>query len=194
MAQVTAPIDWQTIEDGLFDWFQEQSGLDPQRIIYGNQDAPQPGDYTFAHLNILSGPIQLGGRDEIRYEYDAGAPAGEDLLPRICGLREFVLSCTVHTSLPEANSPALHSRAVMSRIQSSLSAPSVIRAFHSFGVSILDRGTLVDLSGIVNDGYINRTSLDVRLLTAANSEDERTTYIDTIGFTPDTVGGEMTAP
>ncbi len=193
MAQVTAPIDWKTIEDGLFDWFQEQSGLDPSRIYYGNQDAPQPGNYTYAHLNILTGPIQLGGKDEIRYEVDL-AQVGEELLPNVCGLREFTLSSTVHTALPDANNPALHSRAIMSRVQSSLSAPSVIRSFQSIGISVVTRGDLLDLSGIVNDTYINRTSLDTRFYTAANSTDERTTFIETVGFDPSSIGGEMTVP
>lgn len=194
MAQVSAPIDWLAIENGLFDWFQEQSGLNPQRIVYGLQDAPQPENYTYAHLSILSGPIQLGGRDEVRYDFDPGAPAGEELIPNVCGLREFTLSCTVHTALPDANNPALHSRAIMSRVQSSLSAPSVIRALQAFGVSVVERGDLIDLSGIVNDTYVNRTSMDTRFYTAANSTDERTTYIETVGFKPGTIGGDMTVP
>lgn len=178
MAVIPDPIDWQTIEDALYDWFAEQSGVP---VVWADQDSPQPQAYPFGTIAIISGPNIVGasGNDELRTSTDLGQPAGEEVLQEFGGQREMTVSCQVFTKPPESFNPSVHARAIMSRVQSSLAAPSVLEAFLAAGLAVVNQGDVDDLSEAVEDTWIGRSNLDVLFgLSACSSE--RTGYIKTV--------------
>jgi hypothetical protein len=178
MAQIPDPLNWQIIEDTIYDWFVEQSGLD---VAWGRQDSPQP-IYPFGVLNVVSGPLMVAPQDEVKWETDLSKPLGQEVALRITGLRELVVSCQVLAELPESFNPSAHPRFVMGRVQASLSAPSVLKAFNDVNMSIIRAGDIVILDEADDDMWIARANMDVRFYLVSDST-ERTSYINEIEIT-----------
>ena len=176
MAIIPDPIDWTTIEDAIYDWFSEQSGVP---VVWGNQDSPQPQPYPFGALTIIAGPnqVSVAGNDELRTSTDLGQPDGEEVRLEFGGQRDMTVSCQIFTKPPESHNPAVHARAILSRVQSSLAAPSVLSTLLASGLAVIRQGDVDDLSELIEDTWIGRANLDVQFGLASGSF-ERTGYIE----------------
>ena len=181
MAIIPDPIDWTTIEDAIYDWFFEQSGVP---IVWGNQDSPQPQAYPFGTLTIIAGPNQVpqAGNDELQQTTDLGQPLGEEVLQEFGGHRDMTVSCQIFSRPPDSFAPTTHARAIMGRVQSSLAAPSVLATLLAAGLAVIRQGNVDDLSSVIEDTWIGRANLDVQFgLLAVSSE--RTGYIECLEVT-----------
>jgi len=174
MPPVASPIAWTTIEDALYDWLAAATGL---TTIWAEQDSPQPA-YPYAVLEITSGPTKVGGQDEQRQTYDGGQSLGQEIGIEVCGLREITLSVQVFAKEADAL-PTNHPRDMLSRAQSSLGLPSVLQALKVAGLSVIEEMPVQDMSEAIEDTWITRAAMDVRLGLAA-SVTERTGYISTV--------------
>lgn len=177
MAKIPDPVSWFEIEDALFDWVADQSEMD---VVWGNQDAPAPKTYPYCTLTVLSGPRLPAayGHDELRTSTIANQPLGEELLLEFGGQREFTLSINIFDA-PPSSLGVSHPRFVMSRIQASLAAPSVLGKLSASGIAVIDYGDIVILDAAVDDTWIARCSMDVVLGIAVTSF-EKIGYIKTV--------------
>lgn len=175
---IASPIDWQTVENAIYDWLSSATGL---TTVWGEQDSPQPS-YPYASMRIISGPTRVAGLDEHRYSYDELQPLGEEIGIETCGPREMTLSVQIHAKQADVG-PTDSPRNLMSRAQSSLATPSVLAALRIAGLSVVDEGQVLNANVVVEDTWIARAMMDVRFGLAA-SVVERTGYIATVGVEP----------
>lgn len=172
----TAPINWLTVEDAIYDWFTAATGL--PRVIWSRYHVPQLS-YPYGALQIIAGPTVVAGSDEIRNVTNLAAPTGQEIQQIICGMREVTVSCQVLQSAPGSQSPGSSAGYYLSLAQSSLSATSVLEIFRGKGISIISQGNAVQFDEPVEDAWIQRAALDVRFGIAANTY-EYAGYIDKI--------------
>jgi hypothetical protein len=168
MAQIPDPLNWQTIEDTIYDWFTEQSGVS---VVWGNQDSPEE-PYPFGVLSVISGPLMVAPQDEVKWTTDLSKPLGQEVALNIEGLRELVVSCQIFAEPPTSLDPSAHPRFIMSRVQASLSAPSVLEAFRNANMSIIRAGDIIILDAPDDDTWIARANMDVRFYLMSQSVEE----------------------
>lgn len=177
------PIDWETVEDALHAWFSNATGLE---TIWRNQNAPQP-PYPYASLSFIAGPTKLGGQDEQRSSTDLGQPQGQEVLVESVGLRTATLSCQVYAAKEDVLDPTKHARHLMSAAQSSLGLPSVIAKLSEAGLSIIEEGEVQNIDEVIENAFVSRANMDVRLGLASNVS-ERTGFIEQVKASSTSLG------
>lgn len=156
MPIIPDPIDWLTIENALYDWFQEQADI---AVIWGNQDAPQP-PYPYGTITIISGPNPVMAFDERVYNTIDGAPAGEEVQISTFGDRNITVSLQAYVGPPDNFNPAKNARAIMSRVQASMAAQSVIEFFRSKNIAMLGQQPMQNIDEVIEDTWISRANMD----------------------------------
>lgn len=158
-----APIQWSVIYDALHDWLAEVTGLAVDR---GNQDSPQ-SPYPFCVFKIESGPEMEFGSDEIRYSYTPSADENDPLFNKelredVFGFRKITVNLEVQTK-PEDddNDPDKSAMHFMSVAQASLGRTVIWQNLQAAGLAVIEEGTIVDLSSVVEDSWLSRASMDV---------------------------------
>lgn len=84
---------------------------------------------------------------------------GHEVEQTATGPRHITISCQV---ISDASGPAADARYYLERAQARLSLPTVIQALLDAGLSILDRGTVQDISFLAGGRRLTRCALDVR--------------------------------
>lgn len=177
LATALQPVDWETIDDGIYDWL--VALLPSVSVIWANQNIPQP---SYPYLSLLRNAfIELGGVPEKRYTTDLGQPAGDEIEIEATTMAEFTLSIQAHVDAGAgANDPAINAVALLGKVGASLGLLSVQRNFQdNLGLAIVERLPVQDISLVVNDEWISRAALDVRLR-LRTSITERVGYIDKV--------------
>lgn len=144
------PIAWPRVRDTLWQWFTDSSGCE---TVWGNQAAPQPS-YPYATMLITSGTLDLGARDETRFEDDGGM--------KIVGQRDFVLSCQVHVGPPCSQDGNANALGRMSSVLASLYLPKYIQQFEAVGLGLRERGSPQSFDVLVGAQWVAREQVDLR--------------------------------
>lgn len=176
LAEALQPVDWKTIDDGLYDWLVALLSLP---VIWDNQNVPQPA-YPYVSL-LRSAFVELGGVPEKRVTTDLGQPAGEEIELEATSMAEFTLSMQAHVDATAgANVPASNAMALLGKARASLGLLSVQRNFQdNLGLSIVEAMPVQDISLVINDEWISRALCDVRL-GLRTSITEKYGYIDKV--------------
>jgi hypothetical protein len=164
------PIDWEAIQDTLWQWFRDVSGCE---TIWANQAAPQPA-YPYASLNILPGTLNHGALDEQRIQ-DDGTLA-------IVGPRDFVLSCQIHVAPEASNNPDCDARTRAHAIVSSIAVPPWKAELAAVNIGIRERGQIQMLDLVVGAQWIKRAQVDLRFGTMSNVDVSNWPAIADIGY------------
>lgn len=163
---VLQPINWQLLEDAIYAWFEEATGIE---VVWANQDAPQP-PYPFGTLNVIAGPTKVGGDDEVRSV--TLSPAVLAPLPPIemeyAGPREMTVSCQINVGAPFDGDPATHARALMTSAQSSLGLESVRVLLRAAGLAVIQELPVQSFDLQIADAWVARSQMDVRFGLAAS--------------------------
>lgn len=181
LAEELQPIDWETIEDAIYDWLtgavEGFSAIVPE-AIWENQNIPQPA-YPYASLLVTS-HTKEGGRDEIRASYDAARPLGQEIELLATGPVQFTLALSFHVDAAQGgNESASRARSLAAKAQASLGLPAVIDHLGAAGLSIVAEEGVVDTSVVINGEWLSRATIDVRLRTASQMT-QRLGYIDKV--------------
>lgn len=174
---ITDPVNWQAIEDALFDWFSDQTGMS---VIWGNQDSPRPSSYPYGVMFITNGPQSPAnaGTDEQIINIDLNQTY-EEVEFEFGNQREMTLQLQILTGPGQSFSYANSPHAIMGRVQTSAYAPSVQEAFNTANISVLRVGDITDLSEVQDETWIGRVSMDLTVgLTSYSTE--RVGYIDVV--------------
>lgn len=176
LAEHLQPIDWKTIDDGLYDWLVDLLDVS---VIWANQNVPQP---PYPYLSLLrNSVVMLGGTPEKRYSTDLGQPAGQEIEIEATSMVEFTLSIDAHVDMDAgANDPSCNAVALLGKARASLGKLSVQRNFQdNLGLAIVEELGITDISEVVNDEWVSRAVFDVRLRTRSVMT-ERTGYTDKV--------------
>lgn len=163
------PIDWRLIRDTIRQWFDDASGCE---TIWANQNQPQPA-YPYASINMLPGTIEMGAVDEER-----ALPDGSLAL---VGLRDFVLSCQIHSG-PYADDPSCDALGRAHSVIASLALPQFVQPLHAANVGLWDRGQPQMLDILVGTEWIKRAQVDLRFGTMSYVDVSAWPNLDDVGW------------
>lgn len=191
LATELQPIDWTTVEGSLFDWITDKLGLTDDRVIWQDQNVPQPA-YPYISLK-RSGWLKEGGVDETRTSTDLTQDPGKEIELLTTGPREFTLNIQAH--LDEAAGsidPGCDAVFLLSKLQASLGQLSVTEAlFRDANIAVIEELTIEDISLVINGLYLNRASMDVRFRTTSQIT-ERTGFMDKVELKSTDLGIDTT--
>jgi hypothetical protein len=162
---IQTPINWQTVENAIYDWVTQVTGVNAQ---WADQADPQT-DLPFCLLSI-SGPIELGTGDEKRVTEKRGSTG----LPTDTyeiehrGQREITVEVQVNTGPPDNENPLCYSRALVTRLQSSLNLEEFWRPLDAAGLGVIGYNPPINASLNVADMYIDRRVLEFRFTLASS--------------------------
>ena len=171
-------MDLASYENVLHDWLAAKTGL---KVILGDQGGPRPGGAGYATLKVTEGQT-LGQPAEVR-RGDNPAPSGNggDEVEFDAILRGEVLAqVQVFTTATTGNSSA---RALLSAARAALELPSQRAAFRAAGLALIDRGTIQDVTALLETRFEGRAALQVRFH-AVQKVSEFTGYIATVNVEP----------
>lgn len=151
-----AGVSWQDVQDACQAAIVEASGLRPERVQWGFQNADAPS-LDYAALSI--GRIKNHGIDYVRSAPPAaGAPVGADKQLTVGGTRVFPLQVSVFTvSTADGNAAVF----VADRIKSCLVLPRVRNILTALGISPFDAQDVVYAPDVVGIGFRGRAVLTI---------------------------------
>jgi hypothetical protein len=159
---MTEPINWTVVDDALHAWIVSELSITAARVIWANQNLPQPA-YPYVAL-LRSGTAEVGTLDETVTSTDLTQPAGEEIELLTTGPREFTLKVTAHVDVGTgAYNSDSQATALLTLAQSSLGKRSVLDALSVAGIAIIERLPVLDTSVVVNGEWNSQAAFDVRM-------------------------------
>jgi hypothetical protein len=179
---MTEPIDWAVVDTAIQAWIVAALPISAAQAIWSDQNTPQPS-YPYVTLK-RSGFSESGLLDETRETTDLTQDAGEEIELLTTGPREITLAVTAHTDPAQGSydNPNANATALLSLAQSSLGQRSVLDAFDTAGIAIVERLPVEDTSVVVNGEWLSQAAMDVRLRVVSNMTED-TGYIDKVKIT-----------
>lgn len=168
-----APLDWTVCENALHAWLVSATGLDAAKVVWANQDGPEPTG-AFVTLKVLAF-TPAPGLDALVQTYDAGGAAGADLILAVDARRQ--LSVSVQAFSPAVTGPT-SARALLAKAQAALALPGVRSGFSAARLASFNASGITDVSAVRETKWQSRASMEVRFH-AVDSVSERTTWIAT---------------
>lgn len=155
-------------ETALYTWLSGQSGLN---VSWKDQKAPNLA-YPYAQLKVIAGPTREGLTDSETEVLDEEAPTGQEITITYKGPRLYTVTVDAYASSDIGDANAQH---YISLAEKALEKHSVRLALLIAGVSIVEIMAATDLDETVNEEWISRCKLDLRI--RVNS-----TVTDTVGY------------
>lgn len=152
-------VDIAGLKQGVFDW--ASAAADPNQVIWDRPNIPRPRteDYLYATLSFLTGPVRVGGQD---------AAFINDLdQMEVRGFRQLTISVIVY------GNDKVNVLQLASDLQSSLHQPSVLQGLDASGLSVIEQGSVADISALLETGFEERAQLDVLFGVCASDIDTK---------------------
>lgn len=172
-----ASVDWTAIEDAIWTWVWQASGLPGTQVIWSGQAMPQPGS-TFIDLAI-EGATRIGLGDSVVWRVNPGGAAGAEglLIGRGQQRCSLVIRC-----FAGAATGATKPLAILNEVMSALGADEIaVPLARLVGIGTCSDVTMI--SGVVNSTLLEpRAQVTVKFF--VGSETNRTiTTIETVNIT-----------
>jgi hypothetical protein len=166
-------MDWATYQAAIEAWVRGQlgSGVD----VGWRDEAEGWLGKTRARLSV-TGSESLGV-DEVRWNLDGTRSPGDDFVPTVSGLRNFVLSVLVET---RDQRPSGAARFYLEKLRTSLHKPKARAALLAAGLAFQTATTVQNVDVTLDDRVESRAILDIRFGAAVNETDttEADSYVD----------------
>lgn len=168
--------NWQAIEDAIWQWVKNASGLADSQIVWSDQvtDINKP---TGQHVRIrLGDDSPTGVAPEVTHAFDSEADPGEEITISAQQITELPVSVQVFGGASTSNSSA---RALANTIRNKLALPGTKELFDAVDISCHDLGEVRVLSGVLDADFESRAVFE-SLFYVLDSVSETNTYIGTV--------------
>lgn len=171
----SSAVDWAAVETALQAWVQAAcTGVTGFQAVFAQQSAVRPPE-PFATIKHDGGGAR--GLAETSLVYNGAAPAGQEVELNTREHTEFTVSVQVFTKdvLGAASASALANRirnAAVKQLQGD--------AFATVNLAVVDRGTVQNMTDLLDTRFEGRAALDVRFRVSDGAQD-KTGYIATVG-------------
>lgn len=165
--------NWSVLKPELCDWVAGLMGIDASSVAFEKQprEAFDEGPTVELRLSAYQGV----GQDGTRYEFDAAAPNGQQMVPTVTGQRQFTLGVQVQSLDNEDDADAW---SYASRLIDRLCRPTSLNKLRKAGLALIEASPPLDL-GETLDGHVrSRMQVDLLMGACMAIEDEPTTTID----------------
>lgn len=174
----TPAINFESIEDALFDLVKASTGFADENIIFSDQDAWSPSPTAYA--TIYMGDLMGVGLDASKWDYNVSRPVGAEIVRSTVGLRTMPAKLSIYT--PETTGSAT-ARTIAAKLQADLALPSIRQALNVAGIGVLKQGDVRWVPKINNSNFEGRAVVEV-MLTLAQGSSDSTGYIKIVNITP----------
>jgi hypothetical protein len=170
---VSAPT-WDAVEAALVAWVRAATGLGADAVYLGNQNVTSrfPGPMAVVTVGTL---LSVGADDELRWDFDAGRPAGAEVVFKTNGWR--TCTCTVAFLAPGTTGSGT-ARGLAIQAQAALRLPSARTALNTAGVGVWSEGDVRWVPLVDSGQWFGQAVLEVALVLKAEAS-EATGYIST---------------
>jgi hypothetical protein len=193
--------NWEAVENAIAAAVLAASSFSPGKVIWENQTAQRPAlPYVSLfrdndeRLSWSTEQIVSDNPDGHKGDPDANPPVvGTELLIDHKVDSEFHVRVQVFTAETRGNNAA-HS--VLSKIRNYFDTDAARRTLDAVGVATIERGSVMNISALVETRFEGRAALDIRFRTADGGQ-EINTYISSARITPtieDVEGAPFDAP
>ncbi len=175
----------ETFENTLHAWAVKGSALDASRVLWASQENPfsrPDSSGPFVVLQILA-DVATGATAEEITEYDPDGEEGEEIIQTVREFAAVTLSVQVFGGSQTGNASA---KQIAANMRLALSLPSVRLSFESAEFSCFDKGSIQDLTEVLDTTFEPRASFEPRFY-VTRSQNERIGYIGTIQITDETI-------
>lgn len=176
---------WADIECALVEWVACVLGINQRQVIWANQKIAQP-DYPYVSLFISSGPLKIGGVDEVRNYEDTSAEAvaaNEQLVSVNMSPIQFTLQVSVFVDQDQCTDPGALGVPLATILQASLGQRTTRDNLETTGsLAVVGEEGITDISQEVNGRWISAATFDV-LLRTTHYLVERITFIEQVQVT-----------
>lgn len=149
-------MEFAPFKTAIYNWFKKQSDI---TVIWADQASPRPAR-PYGSLKVISGPVKLGGQDNLRQDPVTGA-----LL--LNGPRQITVSMNVYGE---------EAMDILSTVRDSLDDPSVIDELDAQGLSVSEDGSVQNLTEALETHFETRAQMDVIFML----QEERATAVGTV--------------
>ncbi len=157
LANVSDPIDFQTFENSVHEWFSFSSDL---LTVWRRASAPQP-EYPFASLMTISGPTAAAPLWNLQEDYDVTRAAGKEIRTVASVPCLIVVSCQTYVDQRDSRIPQYAANSFMRKAQAGLTLPSVHAHFRSDGIAVTNYGPIQNIDQLIEDAWVSRANMDV---------------------------------
>lgn len=164
--RVADPIDFETFENVVHEWFSNSSDLN---TIWENQNAPQP-QYPYGSLAIISGPIAAAPDWEKRQDYDASRAAGEEIRFQACVPCSITVSCQAYVGDSDARNPRYKANVYIERAKAALQDLAYEANFDTNNISVYRYTSTTYPNLLIGGQWESRAQFDVTFGTTLNGE------------------------
>ena len=173
MTAVSAPINMETFENAIHQWFFEATEIE---TVWANTAKTMP-DYPVGVLQLIAGPIPVAPQFEIRNETNLSLEPGSEIITTACVQCTFTVSCQVWVGGDDRWHPAANARYYLAIAQAALGLPSYLAGFKASEVSVVRSAAIQDISSVQEEAIIAKANMDVTFGAALNAT-EYNTYIE----------------
>lgn len=170
------PFDWTTAQNALYTWLYGQLDIP---VWWEGQHRPR-GDYPYATLDIIAGPVPVGDTDRRRVSEDA---PGTGVYIRAVRDYEMTVSCQAFVSHDSDSEIDFDSKAlaVLSIAHASLGREEIVRTLNEAGVSVREEMPVRSLPPMSESSFVDRAVFDMRCgLAFVSDPNEYATSIGTV--------------
>lgn len=153
--------------------------------VWGDQpDQYEPNDYVV----LTMGNLRRVGQDGIRYEYDGGRPAGQEMVPVVTGQREFTVRVEVRAWSQELSQTG---EVPLAAFEAALQLPSAQLLFEQLNLGLVTTSPITQADMVVDDRVQSRAAMDITFATSiqVSDADEGQGYIATADVETTLQGG-----
>lgn len=174
-------IDYEAIEDALFDAVKASTQYLDANIIFDSQDGISPAPTPYATIRI--GDLIDIGQDASSWDFDRARPAGEEIVRTVSGMRYLMVTFAFFSPDTDADPTGRVARSAASKMQVDLGLESIRSALNQAGLGVLDKGNPQWVPKLNNTDFEGRAMVEVRFAVAQGAQD-KTGYIDTVNAVP----------
>lgn len=183
-------IDYEAIEDALFDAVKASTAYEDADIIFGDQNGVSPSPTPYAAIRV--GDLTGIGQDASRNNYDAARPAGQEIHRVTSGMRYLAVRFAFFSPMSDEDPTGRVARSAAAKMQADLALESIRTPLRLAGLGLLKKGDVRWLPQINNTDFEARAIIETQFSVSSGAVDA-TGYIARVNGTMNVKTGGATA-
>jgi hypothetical protein len=174
-------VNFKELQDAIRSiWVLPASGLPSAKVYIARQDVPPPAP---PYITIELGDSKmLGSVDEVKKEFDANAPAGQEFTLTAQGPRELLVTLEAFSASAAAIDAEADARGLLSKVRAALGLPTIRPALNALSIAVMKPGEIRWVPGIQKAAWEGRAIMETTLNVVETAQ-AKTGYIQNVNGT-----------
>lgn len=163
-------------------WVLPASGLADGAVFFSHPESAAPPQSVRPCVSIWVGAPERVGLDQVSRDFDPAGAAGQEIIYRASGPRELQVMLQAFSSSANGLDAASDARALLSKIETSLSLPNIRSALNAAAIGVLRHQPAQWVPGIARAGWEGRATLET-IFCVSETVEARIGYIQSVSGT-----------